>query len=221
MQGTLFIVSGPSGAGKATLVQALLQHNSLLFPRKRVVTYTSRLPREGEISGIDYHFVSNEAFEQLMAIDFFFNWSAAYGAYYGTSRCFESSLDRGAAVFLIVDRLGIEPTMRCYPQAVSIFIYNTLDCLAGRLRARGTDESRGISRRLELAKEELSQEMAAPLCRYHLINEDFNEAVSHFEKIVAYEIEKRCLKSVEKSVEKLPICSMSKTASDASFQQLD
>src|SRR5581483_10666268 len=106
--GVLFIVSAPSGAGKTTLVNAALGSLKSSHAIERVITYTSRMPREGEIPGVDYHFISELEFQSRIKDGFFLEWSGAYGTYYGTPRGLLEDLEKGHHRILIPDRNGAQ-----------------------------------------------------------------------------------------------------------------
>ncbi|HSW70644.1 MAG TPA: guanylate kinase [Gammaproteobacteria bacterium] len=186
MPGNLFIVSAPSGAGKTTLVNALIQRLGSAFGLERVITYTSRDPRPGDLHGVDYHFMSSKEFEAKMAGGFFMEWSGAYGNYYGSPKSIVSDLDQGRSFIMILDRAGAQAVQRVVPSATLIWIVPpSLYILRQRLEARGADSSESIERRLKLASHELEDERNNPRYAHHILNENLPEAVEKLEQIVA------------------------------------
>lgn len=152
--GDLFILSAPSGAGKTTLIRGILEgtltrHGGVAFS----VSHTTRKPREEEIDGQDYHFVSAEEFEGMVAREEFLEWEEVHGNYYGTSlREVMPKLEEGIDVLLDIDVKGAETVMDRVPEAVAIFILPpSYEALEERLRRRGHDDPTEISRRLAVS----------------------------------------------------------------------
>lgn len=185
MNGSLFIISAPSGAGKTSLIHALLDELKSQYPLERVVTYTSKAPREGEVDGQDYHFVSNEFFEQKIKDGFFLEWSTDYAAYYGTPAEIIKKLEGGTSLILIIDRRGAQQILAQIPSAVAIWIYTAdLEVLKKRLTARGTESEAQIEQRFEQAKIEIELESAKSLYHYHLLNDNFLTTAEHLKNII-------------------------------------
>lgn len=152
--GDLFILSAPSGAGKTTLIRGILEgaltrHGGVAFS----VSHTTRKPREEEVDGQDYHFVSVEEFEGMIAREEFLEWEEVHGNYYGTSvREVMPKLEEGIDVLLDIDVKGAETVMDRVPEAVSVFILPpSYEALEERLRRRGHDDPTEISRRLAVS----------------------------------------------------------------------
>ena len=121
MIGKLFIITAPSGAGKTTLIEKFLaDHKDLPFAK--IVTYTTRQPRQGEELGIHYHFITHQDFEHRKSIGFFIEHSYAYGNYYGSAWDFIHELERGISFFAILDIQGSQAIKKAYPKAVTIFL---------------------------------------------------------------------------------------------------
>lgn len=183
--GSLFIVSGPSGAGKTTLVDALINNMNSYYYIARAITYTTRAPRIGEVHGVDYYFVTSDEFEQKIASGFFLEWSNAYGAYYGSGRNIVDQLANGHSPILILDRDGARQVLTRIDTAVLIWIYpSSLKALRDRLEKRGTDLPDSIVRRLDMAKVELEKEEINPLYHYHILNEILAISLDCLEKVI-------------------------------------
>ncbi|MCK5615347.1 guanylate kinase [Candidatus Pacearchaeota archaeon] len=197
MSGKLFIVSAPSGAGKTTLVDSVLKKISSEFSIGKVVTYTSRAPRTGEVSGQDYHFVSSLEFEQHIKESFFLEWSGEYGNYYGTPRYIVDELDQGFSRILIIDMLGTQNLISISNDktpfltncVVPIWIHTSdIKQLKERLIARGENTLEQIKRRLDLARQELKKEKSSSLYKYRVLNDDFSKAIIKFQTILIAEL---------------------------------
>ena len=178
--GNLFIITAPSGAGKTSLVRALLSADSQV---KRSVSYTTRLPRPGEIDGVDYHFVTEACFLQMLEDGAFLESAEVHGGRYGTAQILaESILSEGSDLLLEIDWQGAAQVRNLYPQAVSIFILPpSPEALKQRLHIRGQDDADVIARRLAVAREEVGHVSEFD---YVIINELFDEAASDLLSIV-------------------------------------
>jgi len=176
--GRLFVVSGPSGVGKGTLVAEVLKRLPNL---RRVVTYTTRPPRPNEASGHDYHFVSPEEFERLKAQGAFLEWAEVYGNFYGSPRKeVERLRQQGYDVVLVLDVQGALSVKRQCPDAILIFIEPpSLEELRRRMERRGTDPPEVIARRWAKAKWEWQQVVHFD---HRILNDDLERAV---QKLVA------------------------------------
>lgn len=153
MQGQLFIVAAPSGAGKTTLVRMLLAED----PIQLSISHTTRAPRAGEQNGEAYHFVSPKEFQAQVAAGDFLEWAEVHGNLYGTSASGVSSkLAAGQDVLLEIDWQGAQQVRARFPEAIGIFILPpSLETLAERLEGRGTDSPTVIARRLAAAQDEM------------------------------------------------------------------
>jgi guanylate kinase len=172
MTGLLFIVSAPSGAGKSSLVNAVLAEDPGL---RLSVSYTTRAPRPGETDGREYHFVSRDRFLAMAAAGEFLESAEVHGNFYATSqRQIDEIRARGHDAVLEIDWQGAQQVRRLYPEAVGIFILPpSVEELGRRLVARGQDPDATIRRRLAAAEAEMSH---APEFDYVIINKDFDEA---------------------------------------------
>ena len=182
MTGILFIVSAPSGAGKTSLVKALLDAEPEVVLS---ISHTTRLARPGEIDGRHYHFVARARFERMQEAGAFLETAEIYGNRYGTSRDgIEQELERGRDVLLEIDWQGAQQVRRLMP-AVGIFILPpSLDVLKGRLMNRAQDSADVIARRLAASEEEIAHAVDYD---YAIINEDFNRAALDLRSIVRAE----------------------------------
>ena len=152
--GTLYVVSAPSGAGKSSLMKALTQADHRIAVS---VSHTTRRPRPGEADGTDYHFVSSEQFERLLAADEFLEYAMVFDNYYGTSATsVKTRLQQGYDVILEIDWQGARQVRMKFPDSVSIFILPpSAATLETRLRNRGLDDDDIIAKRLAGATEEM------------------------------------------------------------------
>ncbi len=153
--GTLFIISAPSGAGKTSLVSALLERLDNL---QVSISHTTRKARPGEKDGVNYHFVSCEQFEAMVASQQFVEHAEVHGNFYGTSKDWlENSLNQGVDIILEIDWQGAEQVRNKFPRSKSIFILPpSQQALFDRLKGRGQDEDSVIQQRVAAAKEEMS-----------------------------------------------------------------
>ncbi|ADE10641.1 guanylate kinase [Sideroxydans lithotrophicus] len=180
MSGNLFIVSAPSGAGKTSLVSALLKSNSHI---DLSISYTTRAPRPGETDGKDYHFVSREIFLEMAKRGDFLESAEVYGNLYGTSQPWiEKELASGRDILLEIDWQGAEQVRRLMPHAISIFILPpSLSALETRLHGRGQDSAEVIARRLQAAREDISHVAEFD---YVIINDKLDEALRQLDAVI-------------------------------------
>jgi guanylate kinase len=173
MTGNLFIVAAPSGAGKSSLVAALLAQDR---QARLSVSYTTRAPRPSEVNGKDYYFVAKEVFQQMIARGEFLESAEVYGNSYGTSQGWiNDTLGTGHDVVLEIDWQGAQQVRRVYPSAVSVFVLPpSLKALRERLESRGQDTPEVIRKRLASARDDISHVAEFD---YVIINNNFNDAV--------------------------------------------
>lgn len=178
--GSLFMVVAPSGAGKSSLVNALLAQEPAI---KLSISYTTRQPRPGEQNGREYHFTSVENFLKRRELGEFLESAEVHGNYYGTSRVLiESDMKAGTDVLLEIDWQGAQQVKRQFPHAVGIFILPpSITALEERLNKRGQDAPSVITRRILAAGGEIAH---APEFEYVIINQDFATALSELTSIV-------------------------------------
>lgn len=179
-QGTLFIVSAPSGAGKTSLVRELVES---LDGIQVSVSHTTRERRNGEVDGVNYHFVDVSTFEAMIERGEFFEHARVFDNYYGTSRpAVEAMLAAGQDVILEIDWQGARQVRRQMPDAVSIFILPpSRSELERRLASRGTDEHAVIVQRMQAAVSEMAHHDEY---EYLVINDDFTTALREMQSLV-------------------------------------
>ncbi len=187
-KGKLFIISAPTGVGKTTLVKEALKRIEDTITIERVVTYTLRKPRNGEIDGVHYHFISPEEFNNKVHNGFFLETSTYHAQEYGSPASLLDDLEEGKSLILIVDRNGTRTTLNAVRNAVTIFISApSLETIKQRLISRGTETQEKIKQRLAIAKEDMDLEKKQPLYRYHIINDVFEEAARELIHIITSE----------------------------------
>ena len=172
MTGSLFIVAAPSGAGKSSLVKAVLAEDSRV---QLSISYTTRPPRPGEVNGREYHFVDTATFEAMLGRGEFLESALVHGNHYGTSQPWISDMRAaGRDILLEIDWQGAQQVRRIFPEAIGLFILPpSLAELERRLRARGQDSEAVIRQRLANARDEISHLAEFD---YVIINKDFQEA---------------------------------------------
>ncbi len=185
VQGTLYIVSAPSGAGKSSLIQALLKTQPL-YDTQVSISHTTRAVRPGEKHGEHYFFVSKDEFCGMIENDAFLEHAEVFGNYYGTSReAIEQVLASGVDVFLDIDWQGAQQIRKKMPQARSIFVLPpSKDELDRRLRGRGQDSEEVIAKRMAQAVAEMTHFAEYD---YLIVNDDFDLALSDLKTIIRAE----------------------------------
>lgn len=185
VQGTLYIVSAPSGAGKSSLIQALLKTQPL-YDTQVSISHTTRAKRPGENHAEHYYFVSHDEFRQMIEEDAFLEYAEVFGNYYGTSRkAIEQILSTGVDVFLDIDWQGAQQIRKKMPQSRSIFILPpSKDELDRRLRGRGQDSDEVIAKRMAQAVAEITHYAEYD---YLIVNDDFDLALSDLKTIIRAE----------------------------------
>jgi guanylate kinase len=180
MPGNLFIVSAPSGAGKTSMVNALLDSNKQIALS---ISYTTRAPRPGEIDGKDYHFVNRDRFLQMAKHGDFLESAEVYGNLYGTSQSWiKKELASGHDILLEIDWQGAAQVRKLMPQAISIFILPpSLASLEARLKGRGQDSTEVIAHRVQAAQEDISH---AAEFDYVIINDKLDEALRQLSAVI-------------------------------------
>ena len=182
-RGTLFVVSAPSGAGKTTLCRELrLRVPELAYS----ISVTTRLPRPGEIDGVDFQFVEEAQFRDLIASDQFAEYAEVHGHFYGTRAItIERALASGVDVLLDIDTQGAAQLKRHAPEAVLIFIVApSMTELEQRLRERRSNNEADIKRRLARAHDEIGMWRRYD---YLIVNRDVKEALDQLEAIIVAE----------------------------------
>ena len=189
MSGQIYIFSGPSGAGKSTIIRAV---DAEIRGLGYSISHTSRAPRGQERNGVEYHFVSQPQFEEMIRNKEFAEWAKVYRDFYGTSwNSLRTVLDQGLDVIMDVDSQGARNIKKQYPAGVLIFILPpSLEVLEARLRARATDEEAVIQSRIGKAQEEIRNCL---FYDYLIINDRLEEAVAEAQAVIRAE---RCRQSI-------------------------
>ncbi len=184
MAGRIYVISGPSGSGKSTIIQAVLKDARDLGYS---ISHTTRSPRGNEVDGVDYHFVSENTFRQMISKGDLLEWAEVYrGVYYGTSHSsVKAQAERGKDVIMDVDTVGAKNIKNNFKDAVLIYVIPpSLQALERRLKDRATDSDSSVKARMDKALSEIRE------CRiydYIVVNEDLPEAVSRVKSIVTAE----------------------------------
>jgi guanylate kinase len=181
----VFVITGPSGVGKGTLIRGLMER----LPKLELsVSATTRAPRPGERDGIDYHFLSREEFDRRVGEEDFVEHADYAGRSYGTLRSeLEDRVREGVPVVLEIEVQGARQVRAAMPEAVQVFIAPpSLAALRTRLIGRGTDDSEEVERRLRVAEEELT---AQPEFAHVVVNDRLDEALERLTAVVAGELD--------------------------------
>jgi guanylate kinase len=181
----VFVITGPSGVGKGTLIRGLMERLPAL---ELSVSATTRAPRPGERDGVDYHFLDRAEFDRRVALGEFVEHADYAGRSYGTLRSeLEDRVRAGVPVVLEIEVQGARQVRRSVPSAVQVFIAPpSLDALRARLVGRGTDDPTEVERRLGVAEEELT---AQPEFAHVVVNDRLEDALQRLTEIVAGELE--------------------------------
>ena len=176
----LFVLSGPSGVGKTTLAQAVIDGDTNL---QRAITHTSRKPRAGEVDGLHYHFVSENRFLEMKSNQEFLETVHIFGSYYGTSQAaVQSSLDRNMDTMLIIDFQGAQNVRVLMQSVTSIFVLPpSVDALKDRLLERAETDDETLQSRIEKARYEMSQHADYD---FVIVNDSFENTVEQLHEIV-------------------------------------
>jgi guanylate kinase len=181
----VFVITGPSGVGKGTLIRGLMER----VPKLELsVSATTRAPRPGEQDGIDYHFLSREEFDRRVAHEEFVEHADYAGRSYGTLRTeLEDRVREGVPVVLEIEVQGARQVRAAMPEAVQVFIAPpSLAALRTRLIGRGTDDTEEVERRLRVAEEELT---AQPEFAHVVVNDRLDDALERLTSVVADELD--------------------------------
>ncbi|MCD7797749.1 MAG: guanylate kinase [Clostridiales bacterium] len=185
--GMLVVFSAPSGCGKDTVFHELLKRRDDVVES---ISATTRPPRNGELDGVDYYFLSVDEFEQMISDGGLLEYASYNGNYYGTPiKGVEKAVESGKICFLIIEVQGAHKVMKKYPDCVSIFLVPpSMEVLRHRLYKRNKDSDEVISRRLDIAKEELNYQ---DRYTYKIINDNIDDCVNFINKILNDELKKR------------------------------
>lgn len=184
--GNLFIVAAPSGAGKSSLISALLQRaqeGQMFNPAQLSVSHTTRAPREGEKDGVHYHFVDVPTFQQMISEEAFYEHAQVFDNYYGSSKqAIANTLEAGIDVFLDIDWQGARQVKAINNDVISIFVLPpSKDELNARLVSRGQDSEQVINARMQKARDEMSHFNEFD---YLIVNDNFTHAIKELVTIV-------------------------------------
>ena len=179
-RGQLLIVSAPSGAGKTSLIKALMEQDQRV---EVSVSHTTRPQRPGEVEGVNYFFISTETFHEMREAGAFFESAEVFGHFYGTSLTqLEARLSDGADVILEIDWQGAQQVRKLLPDSAWLFILPpSLEALKSRLQARGQDAEDTIDLRMRAARDEMSHWDEAD---YLIINDQFDVALEALQSLV-------------------------------------
>ena len=182
-KGTFFVLSGPSGSGKGTVLQEVLRKSDRIVYS---VSATSRSPRAGEVDGINYYFKSREEFETLIKADAFIEYTETYGNYYGTLKSeVEKAIENGKNIILEIDPVGARNVRAHYPDAVLMFLVAPdLEVLSSRLSGRGSENAETFKRRHDAALSEMEN---ATLYDYVVVNDFVERAADDILAIIRAE----------------------------------
>ncbi len=198
-KGTLFVVSGPSGCGKGTILREVLKNPNLYYS----VSATTREMRDGEVDGVNYHFMTNAAFEDLLKHDGILEYAAYCEHYYGTpKKPVEDNLAAGNDVILEIEVVGAMKIRKVRPDAVFLFIMPpSLSVLEHRLRGRGTEKEEVVQERIAQATREIG---CANQYDYIVVNAELSEAVADVKAILCAESCKteKCKTIIQEVLEK-------------------
>ena len=190
-KGNLFIITAASGAGKTSLVKALVADNPDI---KVSVSFTTRKPRDGEIEGEDYFFVDKNKFIKMSQNNEFLETAKCHGSFYGTSKLNVSEIiNKGKDIILEIDYQGAFNIKKIFPEAISIFIIPpSINALEDRLNIRGLDSKEDIKLRIAAARNEMSH---LDKFDYVTINDEFEKSLIELNRIVEKKPESRELKA--------------------------
>ena len=194
-RGLLFVVSAPSGTGKTTVVERLVQTvNDLALSR----SYTSRASRPGERDGVDYNFITRSRFEGMVATSEFLEWADVFGNLYGTCAAdVERELARGCDIVLVIDVQGARQVRLRYANTVGVFVLPpSFEVLEQRLRGRSKDPEEAMQRRLRMARNEVA---AFAEYDYVIVNDELEACVERLQAIIL--AERARLRSVRREAE--------------------
>ncbi len=194
-RGLLFVVSAPSGTGKTTVVERLVQRVEELALSR---SYTSRATRPGESDGVDYNFITRARFEQMVAANEFLEWADVFGNLYGTGASdVERQLARGCDIVLVIDVQGARQVRLRYANTVGVFVLPpSFEVLEQRLRGRSKDPEEAMQRRLRMARNEVA---AFAEYDYVIVNDELEACVERLRAIVLGE--RARLRSVRREAE--------------------
>ncbi len=182
--GKIFIIAAPSGAGKTTVTNEAIKRMANKIDISKVITYTTRSPRTGEINGKDYHFISLKDFENKLKNNFFLETTKYSGEFYGSPASIINDLKLGKSFVIVTDLVGVKEYKKLLSNAILIWItIPSLDILKERLIKRGDDKDK-IEKRIELAIKEFKEAEKPRLFDYKIINNIFDQTVAELCKVI-------------------------------------
>lgn len=190
-KGKLFVISAPSGAGKTTIANTVIEKLGSFYPLSKIITYTSRQPRSNETPGKDYCFVSKDDFVEKKERGFFLETTEYNGEWYGSPQSIIDDLEKGMSFIIITDILGAKTISSRMNAAVLIWLAPpSAEVLRTRLLKRGTENSAQVEARIALSRDEMDQERRENFFHYRIINDSFDIAAKELCEIIRTEIEK-------------------------------
>lgn len=179
-KGKLFVVTGPSGVGKGTLISEFLSKNDDI---NLSISATTRAPRPNEVDGVNYNFMSKESFEERIEKNLFLEWAKFADNYYGTyQKTVEDSLENGKNILVEIEIQGALQVKKKMPEAIMVFILPpSLEDLEKRLKGRNTEDEETIKKRTSVAKSEIDQ---ADKFDYKIVNDDLNTALKNLSEVL-------------------------------------
>lgn len=187
--GKLFIIIGPSGVGKTTLMNTVLESWHIQNNLERVITYTSRQKRAGEEHAKDYYFIDQSEFKFLLERNYFMEHSCVYGTYYGSPCSIVERMKEGISFIMAVDINGALSIKKSLPGAVLVGIYvEEIGVLRHRLQLRLTEKEAEIEHRIALATSEMEFVTKNDALLYRILNKDFEKSVKNLKEIIKAEL---------------------------------
>lgn len=178
--GRLIVIAAPSGGGKTSLIAKLIETNKRLV---KSISYTTRPKRPGEENGVNYHFVTDSEFQELLDRNLFLEHAEVYGCKYGTSQLWvENQLAKGIDIILDIDWQGARSIKELFPKSINIFLLPpSIKELKARLKNRGQDSDEVIQKRIKLAKDDISHYSEFD---YVVVNDSFDAALNDLQAII-------------------------------------
>jgi len=184
-KGTLFVIAGPSGAGKTTITKEAIKRLEKDFALSKIATYTCRAPRDGEVNGIDYHFLTQEEFKKKEKDGFFLETTKYNGKLYGSPSSVLSNMELGKSFFIITDIQGVKNFKHLHEKSTFIWISTpNIKELKQRLLKRNVHSTNQLQHRLNLAEEEIKEAHKARLFDFYLVNSNFEQAVNELQLLI-------------------------------------
>ncbi len=181
----LIIISGPSGVGKTSIAQLLLEELMPLFHIEKIITYTTREQRNNEQDGIDYHFITHETFIEKKKQNFFFETTEYNGNFYGTPNIFHQKISSDISCLVVTDYTVAQQMKESFKNTLLFWITPpSLTILEERLKKRKTESDDLVKKRVEIAAKELEREEKLNHFNYHILNTYLPETVEKIKKII-------------------------------------